>query len=204
MNRRHIASILGLLFVIFLLITIVTAPLAAGENGNDQNDNPPKLSRIAGEHSTKMFGSELLFKLTYTDSDNNPPEKLCLVFDKKEYTMKEVDSGDENFTDGKDYYIKEYFKKGNYLYYFFVSDGKHNVTTSPATIVVEDEIEWHFDIAIAMSIVLIPVILIIYYLKQLNANLKNLADQIATHLPLFVEDNNKKDPGEHDPGDKQP
>ena len=204
MNRCHISSILSLLFAVFLLLVIVSASLIAGENENDQNDNPPRLSRIGISTLPKMFGSELLFKVTYTDADNNPPEKLYLVFDKKEYTMKEVDSSDKNVTDGKDYYVKEYFKKGNYIYYFFVSDGKYNVTTSPTTIIVADEIEWHFDIAVAISIVLVPVIFIIYFLKQLNANLKNLADQISTHLPLFVEENNKKDPDEHDSEDKQP
>jgi len=139
-----------------------------------------------------LFGSELLFKVTYIDDDNNHPEELYLVFDGKRHSMKEIDPMDVNVTDGKDYYVKHYAKKGSYFYYFFASDGKYNVTSFAATIKVEDEIDWHFDIAIAMSIVLLPVIFIIYYLKQLNTNLKNLADQIATHLPLFVEENTEK------------
>ena len=203
MSRCHITSIFTFLFAVLLLLTMVSSPLTAGENGNDQNDNSPLLSGIRISTLPEMFGSELLFKLKYTDADNNPPEKLCLIFDKKEYRMKEVDSSDTNFTDGKDYYLKEYFKKGNYIYYFFVSDGKYNGTTSPATIIVEDEIEWHFDIAVVISLALIPIIFIIYYLKQLNGNLRNLTDQISTHLPLFVEGNNKKDSDEHGPEQKQ-
>ncbi|HID72262.1 MAG TPA: hypothetical protein EYP29_05935 [Thermoplasmata archaeon] len=150
----------------------------------EENQHPPTLTKAAVSESSELFGSTLIFKIRYTDQDNEPPVEIYLVFDKKKYELKELDPDDKNFSDGKDYYVKHYFKKGNYLYYFFASDGKYNVTTTPQTIVVEDEIEWHFDIAVAISITALPVLLIIYYLKHLNENLKRLTEKIseASHL----------------------
>ena len=102
--------------------------------------------------------------------------------------MKESDPDDTNVSNGKVYLVKEHFKQGTYLYYIKASDGKHNVTTAPTFIILDDEIEFHVDLAIILSVVMVPIVFIIYYLKQLNTSLRTLTEEVSRHLPLFVEE----------------
>lgn len=77
------------------------------------------------------------FTLTYTDQDNDPPSPAPRLFlkiganDAVGYTMQEVDPGDTDYTDGKDYQytfpagtLKPSATVGGYSYYFIISDGR--------------------------------------------------------------------------------
>ncbi len=176
------------LFTLLLLSTLVLASLEgalAEEEEEETNVNVPRVTRSQANASPGMLTADIFFLITYQDLDNNAPEKVLVVFSGKSYNMKELDAGDLNFSDGKEYFYElENVQPGNYWYYYSVDDGTFNSTTKSNPLRVEDEVEWHFDIALGMSILVIPVAFIIYYLKKLNDNMKQLSENMVQFLAV--------------------
>ena len=78
-------------------------------------NNPPTLSDLEiesdwpGHETGGHFGTTFYFNITYTDEDNDPPKELNMVFDPTspderifDMLQYESDSGDTDYTDGKD------------------------------------------------------------------------------------------------------
>jgi len=81
-------------------------------------NNAPALSELKissdweGEETGGNLDSQFTFEITYTDEDNDPPDELDLVLDPGtpdenviDMTVHEADTGDTDYTDGKDYSI---------------------------------------------------------------------------------------------------
>src|SRR5690606_6862435 len=58
------------------------------------------------------------FRATYTDQDNEKPFAVQVVIDDVPYEMREADSGDTQYTDGKDYIYITKLPAGSHSYYF--------------------------------------------------------------------------------------
>ena len=121
----------------------------------------------------------MIFKVTYQDIDNDSAEYVNLQIDTDSYRMKELDSEDTNYADGKDFYLKKSFDKDNYLFYFEASDGTNTTTTMVNTfsVTVKYEFQWHLDIAAVLTAFIVLAVFIIHYLKQLSNNMTALIQQ---------------------------
>ena len=72
------------------------------------------------------------FRVIYTDPDNDRPTKMNLLYSKldgdwKEIALVEVDSGDKDYNDGKEYfYNKKFTDSGKWKYSFEFENSKNN------------------------------------------------------------------------------
>jgi predicted transcriptional regulator len=79
----------------------------------------PEVSPRSGNTST-----EFNFSTTYYHSNNTPPTTMKVIIDGIEHLMLEVDTGDTNYIDGKNYYFKiKNLDIGTHTYEFNASDG---------------------------------------------------------------------------------
>jgi len=76
------------------------------------------------------------FRVTYKDPDNDRPNLANLVYSKgadfKTVELQEVDAGDTNYVDGKDYYFNKKFDEGNWKYYFEFRNSKNPKKSAPS------------------------------------------------------------------------
>lgn len=84
----------------------------------------------------KAAETAFVFKLVYSDQDNDPPSELELVvkngensiiFDLVEDGQAQETWHNSNFVDGEQYFVSASFPSGEYIYYFRASDGKESV-----------------------------------------------------------------------------
>lgn len=75
------------------------------------------------------------FRVTYTDPDNDRPNLANLVYSKganfKTAELREVDPGDTNYADGKEYYFNKKFDEGKWKYYFEFRNSKNPKKSGP-------------------------------------------------------------------------
>ena len=112
-------------------------------------DNIPTLDWVAGETNgvepdSGIGGDTFTFLVEYTDADNDPPTTREVWIDLddsgtydtgEKFTMNEDDTGDTDYTDGKDYAYStatNYAGDGTLKYKFSFSDGTSNATGNPA------------------------------------------------------------------------
>ncbi|CAM4492200.1 endoglucanase [Paenibacillus endophyticus] len=62
------------------------------------------------------------FQATYTDADNQKPYAMQVVVDDKAYDMRETDSGDTTYSDGKSYVYMTKLPVGSHAHYFRTTD----------------------------------------------------------------------------------
>jgi hypothetical protein len=151
-------------------------------------------------------GNTYTFKITYSDPNNNPPndQGVLLFIGVFTHKMLESDLGDDNYTDGKEYYYTIDLEEGEVQYKFKVTNSK-NLTyeTEMETITVEpedkpddDEDESnYFGIAVALIIIII-ILLLLYFLffksKKPEPEEKEKEPPVAQPVP------------EHEPGEPAP
>lgn len=169
----------------FIMLS-ASALFAAGVSGNDtqpQNSSPVLRNESISPRNSKV-DETVIFKVNYLDMDNDSATYVNLLIDTKSYPMKELDSDDTNYTDGKDFFLKMDFEKGNYLFYFEASDGTNTTTTMVNTFAVGDkyELQWHLDIAAVLVVFIVLAVFIIHYLKQLTSNMNELIKQTGELL----------------------
>jgi hypothetical protein len=136
---------------------------------------PPGAPEIEASKPTHK-NNEYTFTVTYIDSDNDPPsdDGISLIIGTDSYQMKEVDSNDENYSDGKKYYYTIDLADGNYTYYFKVTNldnephesEKTELTVSPDSSSSSEEDNSIFIIAIAAIIITIIVILLLFLILK--------------------------------------
>jgi mannitol-specific phosphotransferase system IIBC component len=118
------------------------------------------------------------------------------VVDADIYEMSPLNN-DDNYTDGKDYFIKLKLSKGTHVFYFQISNGAHSVNSLASTIVVEELSEQsdftHLDVVlgilVATAIFLVPLIYGTNQIRKLEQNLNKLANSNSLHN----EQKNKKE-----------
>ncbi|MEK3883321.1 glycoside hydrolase family 9 protein [Paenibacillus sp. PL2-23] len=80
-------------------------------------------SMTANTTGTYNQSTPFTFRATYTDADNQKPFAMQVVIDNTTtYDMMEVDNGDTNFTDGKEYYYITKLPVGSHSHYFRTTD----------------------------------------------------------------------------------
>lgn len=101
---------------------------------NPQSGSAPTLTATgmtSNSDTTNTQNSIFTFEATYTDQDNEAPFAMQVVIDDTAYDMREVDAGDTQYTNGKDYIYITKLPVGSHSYYFRTTDTTSDeVTTS--------------------------------------------------------------------------
>jgi hypothetical protein len=71
-----------------------------------------------------------VYRVIYTDSNNNAPSYMRVYIDGTSYTMSKVNSSDLTYTDGCVYIYSRTLSTGTHNYYFYASDGTTTISTS--------------------------------------------------------------------------
>lgn len=167
-------------FFLTLTLFMILVSTSAAEN------TPPSLSR--GNVSPKEDGSTTYtFMVTYTDKNNDTPLKVQVVVNQKSFDMKASKPHDNNFTDGKEYYVTIKLSEGQAIYYFICEDSKgYTAETQSITLGVSKNTS-HSDILdyltdyflpaifiVIMIFFFIPLVLIIFQLRKITKELSSL------------------------------
>jgi hypothetical protein len=88
-------------------------------------NTPPVLSNGQVNPDAGYITTDFTYSVTYTDADNDPPASPTVSIDGGgPIDMTEVDSGDTDYTDGKDYeYTTGGLDRGSHTFQFAASDG---------------------------------------------------------------------------------
>jgi len=153
---------------------------SAGTVSGDGENTAPVIGSYGVTPASGNARVEFLFTAKYSDADNDAPRYMRLVVGDKDHEMRPVDPGDNNYTDGKDYYYRIKFDGPETIYYYFeASDGEHNVSSKVKTLNVEDIFEWHLDIAIVFGLYLIPTVWVIHIAHRISKSLGRIEKAIA-------------------------
>ncbi|NVM52662.1 MAG: hypothetical protein HWN66_03080, partial [Candidatus Helarchaeota archaeon] len=106
-----------------------SGPVVNYTNLNSPELNAGIVSPLLGYNSSTAF----LYRLNYSDADNNPPIYVNVTINGSNYFMQKEDISDPNYMDGAIYNITNFFEEiGHYVFNFTVSDGE-NVVNLPST-----------------------------------------------------------------------
>ncbi|MBI4843276.1 MAG: Ig-like domain-containing protein [Nitrospirae bacterium] len=79
-------------------------------------------------------GGHFIFRIKYTDTDNNPPSQIKVWVDAADANMTEVDSNDDDYSDGKLYYADIIISStGDHSYTFTAKDSNNTDATGDPT-----------------------------------------------------------------------
>ncbi|MEM3342404.1 MAG: PPC domain-containing protein, partial [Thermoplasmata archaeon] len=123
--------------------TITFTDLTVSDSGS-QNHAPtlsaPSVTPVSGSMS-----SSFVFRVTYTDEDNDPPSKIEVCIDGNLYDLYQANPADQNYKDGKVYncsFTGSFFGSvpGTHSYYFKANDGRGGTAeTTPSTFTITSQ-----------------------------------------------------------------
>ncbi|MBM4249259.1 MAG: hypothetical protein FJ149_07470 [Euryarchaeota archaeon] len=129
--KRKTELALGLLFVTAIILLIASPASATG--GRDA----PVLEDQTGITAPVEPGTQITFKVKYTDPDDQPAIHHALqVDDAGQYVMEQLDPADLNSSDGMVYFWNLTLPGGTHRYSYHFSDGTNWSNTTDATITV--------------------------------------------------------------------
>ncbi len=92
------------------------------EGAANIKDSDPFLT-VFGDGRTEVKDLTFNFTVDYTDNENDIPQGVFCVLDGKKYEMTPVDITDQDYTDGKTYFVQLKFQSGTEFKYHFESPG---------------------------------------------------------------------------------
>ena len=117
----------------------------------------PALSSPKVLPTTGTSGDVFTFTVHYK---GDSPVSVTFYADNAPLEMQEVDPGDQNYTDGKDYFIRVNLDEGTTIYYFKATTGTGEEVRTPATTIYVQPTEGlrvdHIDVVLAVLIFLVP------------------------------------------------
>jgi hypothetical protein len=171
-----------------LYFAVQDETLALAEDGFDNNDNeltlthadigpvtPTEGPKLTGIKISKEDDNWYNFSVDYSNTNELPPDDngVVLVLDGEEYEMKEANASDNNYLDGKGYYLRFQLTEEDHKYSIKVNDtGGDGIELSEETYNPAEEKEDHEEHAeehdtsaqVAATVVLIVIILILLLL----------------------------------------
>lgn len=114
-------------------------------------------------------------RLTTTEPPSDPME---VVINDRPYPMEEVDPDDTAYSDGKDFYHRQRLSRGGVVYFF----RSGNTTTASRSLTVEDSgrANYHYDIALALGLMVIPVMLGVMMLRRIEREFREITRVIRS------------------------
>lgn len=125
--------------------------------------------------STGTVNDQFVFVAKYTGKFN--ATSVTLHVNDGDYPMAEVDSGDTNVSNGKEYQYKTHLPSGANVYYFEVLDANGTVVKSNAAAIAVDP--WfnfdHVDVALVMAVFMVPAVIIMFLLYRTMKAMERIA-----------------------------
>ena len=143
----------------------------------------PKLTSGGSSHE----GNTYIFKITYSDADNDPPnaDGVILILGNDTYKMKESDVNDTDYSDGKDYYYSLELDDGEYKYQFKVINRDNDLfetdefplVVGPGAKESDEEDNTLLLLAIVVVVIIIILLLVLFLIKKKSS-------QAAPRMPM--------------------
>ncbi len=146
------------------------------------NDAP----RLEGENPTYSSEEYTIFRITYVDPENNPPEFIRVVINGKAHDMVPENPQDFNMIDGKTYIYRADLGDGEYTYYFICSDGKNITTTEEMELTVKQPF------SMPMWVVYLLLFLGILVVLYVSIRIRRLKKMAGADLEFTVPQSEKK------------
>nr|MDO8115470.1 hypothetical protein [Candidatus Sigynarchaeota archaeon] len=93
------------------------------QSGPAVTNTAPTLSGSSASPASGTILTTFIFRITYTDVDNNAPSHVNILIDHTPFTMSKQTPSDTTYTDGCVYSYSKKLAIGSHSYYFTASDG---------------------------------------------------------------------------------
>lgn len=157
------------LLVVLLLCMILAQNVTAAPTLTS-----PRVTPTTGETSTTFT-----FTVHYR---GEAPALMEVVIDSIPHQMLEVDTSDDNATDGKDYYFETTLPEGTTIYFFKVTVDPETIVRTTATTVTVSSPDWfklaHLDVTIAVLIFLLPVTIALIIFRRFSRDMKEILEEL--------------------------
>lgn len=180
--HRHLRT----LFVMALAISFLAGCTSAASI-------TPSVSPARGS-----FNADYAFLVKYTGT--LAVASASVYIDDVSHAMREVDSGDTNYTNGKDFSYVTRLSQGSHVFYYVVVDANGTEFRSSAGVVVVDPfLDWgHFDVALVVIVFMIP---LAYGLLLIRRATKAL-EKVAKRSEPGAGESGARAPGKDEPDSK--
>ena len=169
LKRRGLPTFILFLFLLFLFQALE----AEGVSGEG-------VAFSKGRLNDRNAEEDFIFVFTITIiSDQEPEAPVELVVENRAYLMREVDSQDTNFSDGKVFHFERKFDPGPKFYFFRCG----NQSTSASTFDVGEFTfleQYHPDIVISMILFVVPVVYFLVLLNRMKRTTMTLSKELIT------------------------
>ena len=129
-------------------------------------DDAPQL---LGENPAYSQGKYTVFRITYSDVENEMPEYIRVVIDGKAHDMYPADVNDHNVVDGKVYIYRAQLSPGEHTFHFTCSDGTNVVSSKDQKIDVQPSSDiLMYAIAAFLAAGMLIVLYVSYRIKKLK------------------------------------
>lgn len=161
-----------------IIITLIALFLLSSTlpNYGSANESEVGLSRYSVYPGWGVGETEFLFILHVT-SDESAVIQPEVIINNEPYTMIEMDPGDTNYSDGKNFYFRIELEPGGYAYFF--RSGNTTTVSLPLSVTELDRIQYHLDIAIILSILAIPVIVMVLFIRRIERDIARMLEIIG-------------------------
>lgn len=160
-----------LIMVLCVAITFIGNGYSSGADG-DVSFSDIQMKPKSGEADT-----EFAFTVRVT-ANQQPDDPVEIVIQGIVYEMTEVNPGDQDYQDGKDYQFTSTFDQGPK--YYFIRCGESHTGTNTLYVEEDPPMEYHPDLALAMIIYTIPVIYLIILMKRFTKTSKRITSSLKT------------------------
>ncbi len=129
-------------------------------------DDAPEL---IGENPAYSQGKYTVFRITYSDVENEMPQYIRVVIDEKTYDMYPADINDRNVVDGKVYIYRARLSPGEHTFHFVCSDGTNVVSSEDQKIDVQPSSDiLMYAIAAFLAAGILIVLFVSYRIRKLK------------------------------------
>ncbi len=106
----------------------------SGPTVTSANSAPSLSSGSVSPTSGNIYYTTFIYRVTYTDANNDAPYYMRVYIDSSYSTMSKLNASDVTYTDGCVYiYSRTFSSTGSHNYYFYTSDGYTTTSTSTYT-----------------------------------------------------------------------
>lgn len=171
-NSSPFIPITMIWLIMVLSVTFTSIGNCYASGADDVSFSEIRLKPGSGESDTEFA---FTVRITTTHQPNDPIE---IVVQGDVYEMDEVNPGDSDFSDGKDYQFSSTFEQGPQ--YYFIRCGKIHTRTYTFYVGEESPMEYHPDLALAMIIYAIPVIYLVVLMRRFTVTSKRITTSLKT------------------------
>lgn len=169
-SHQKTPVLISLIFISILIFVSMTLPIIEPVQGEEERT--VKLTHPGLQPGSGTDGTTFLFTIKATGSAE-PASPIEVVINDRGYMMNEVNNDDANYSDGKDFYHRQRLSQGGTVYFF--RSGNTTTTARILSVGESDRIQYHYDVALIMSLLVIPVIVGILLFRRIEREFHEIA-----------------------------